>query len=153
MSNIDTENIITAEEKVSLEEELRELKEVKRPEVIEQLKIARSYGDLSENAEYDTARKNQGIIESRIAEIENTLHTATIADEHKRKGMVTVGSSVEVKIDGREKKIYDIGTTGNGIEVSVHSPIAAGLLGNKVGDVVTVTIPKGVHEMVIEKIS
>ena len=147
-----TENFITVEEKNSLENELQELKEVKRPEVIEQLKVARSYGDLSENAEYDAARKSQGIIESRIVEIENTLRTATVADGHKEKNTVTIGTSVEVKINGKEKKIYDIGTSGRGIEVSVHSPIAAGLLGNKVGETVKVTIPKGDTEMTIQKI-
>ena len=146
------ENLITAEERSDMEHELQELKEVKRPEVIEQLKIARSYGDLSENAEYDAARKNQGMIESRITEIESILRTARVADRHKEKDTVTIGASVEVLIDGKEKKVYDIGTAGKGIEISVHSPIAAGLLGNKVGETVTITIPKGRMEVTIRKI-
>ena len=152
MTEKEENNLITYEEKTELEQELKDLREVKRPEVIEQLKIARSFGDLSENAEYDSARKNQGEIESRIAEIENILRTSKVAEENTKRGTVTIGTSVEVETSDGEKRVYDIGTEGNGIEVSTHSPIAEGLMGSKVGEVVTISIPKGRVEMKIQRI-
>ncbi|MCY4576961.1 MAG: transcription elongation factor GreA [Candidatus Kaiserbacteria bacterium] len=146
------ENLITAEEKKDLEAELKKLVAVKRPEVIEELRIARSYGDLSENAEYDAARKKQGIIESRIGEIETILKTATVVTEDHGRDVVTIGNTVEVKVQGEGKKVYDIGVEGKGVEVSSHSPIAEALLGKQKGDVVVVTLPKGEVEMTIQKI-
>ena len=149
----DSKNFITIEEKEGLEAELQNLVEVKRPEVIEELRIARSYGDLSENAEYDTARKKQGIIESRINEIEGIFKTATVVEEDHDKGVVTIGNSVEVKVADEGKKVYDIGTEGKGgVEVSSHSPIAEALLGKREGDTVVATLPRGKVEMVIQKI-
>ena len=84
------------------------------------MRIARSYGDLSENAEYDTARKKQGIIESRISEIEGILKTATIVEEDHDKEVVTIGNSVEVKISGEGKKVYAIGTEGGEVLRCLH---------------------------------
>lgn len=148
-----SENFVTAEEKESLEKELKMLVEVKRPEVIEELRIARSYGDLSENAEYDTARKKQGMIESRISEIEVILRTSSVVDEDHDRDTVTVGNSVAVEVAGEGKKVYDIGVDGKGVEVSAHSPIAEALLGKEAGDVVVVSLPKGEVEMTIKKIT
>lgn len=146
------ENFITTEEKEDLEKELKTLKEVKRPEVIEELRIARSYGDLSENAEYDTARKKQGVIESRISEVENVLKVSAVVKEDHGRDVVTIGNSVEVEVKGEGKKTYDISTEGRGIEVSSHSPIAEALLGKQKGDVIIATLPKGEVEMTIKKI-
>lgn len=148
----ENENFITAEEKEDLEAELKTLKEVKRPEVIEELRIARSYGDLSENAEYDTARKKQGVVESRINEIENIFKVSTVVKEDHNRDTITIGNSVEVEVKGGGKKIYAIGTEGKGVEVSSHSPIAEALLGKQEGDAVMVALPKGEVEMTIKKI-
>ena len=148
----ENENFITLEEKEDLEKELKTLKEVKRPEVIEDLRIARSYGDLSENAEYDTARKKQGLIESRINEIEGIFKVSTIVEEDHGRDVITIGNSVEVEVKGAGKKVYDIGTEGKGVEVSSHSPIAEGLLGKQKGDTVVITLPKGAVEMTVTKI-
>ena len=148
----ENENLITAEEHKDLEAELKKLIETKRPEVIEELRIARSYGDLSENAEYDAARKKQGIIESRINEIENILKTAVILEEDHGKDVVTIGNSVEVEVKGEGKKTYDIGVEGKGIEVTSHSPIADALLGKQKGDSVVANLPKGKVELTIRKI-
>ena len=148
----ENENFITADEKEGLEAELQKLLTTKRPEVIEDLRIARSYGDLSENAEYDAARKKQGIIESRINEIESILKTAQVVAEDHTKEVVTIGNSVEVVVKGEGKKVYTIGAEGKGMEVSSHSPIAEALLGKERGDVVMVTLPKGKVEMTIQKI-
>ena len=147
-------DFITVDEKASLEKELKNLIEVKRPEVIEDLRVARSYGDLSENAEYDTARKKQGMVESRISEVEGILRTSEVVDESRSKDTVTVGNSVEVDVKGEGKRTYDIGVDGGkGVEVSAHSPIAEALLGKVKDDVVAVTLPKGEVEMTVKKIS
>ena len=146
------ENFITVDEKGDLEAELRKLVTVKRPEVIEDLRVARSYGDLSENSEYDAARKKQGIVESRINEIESILRTAEVVEENRAQETVTIGNSVEVKVQGEGKKVYTIGAEGKGLEVSPHSPIADALLGKQQGDVVVVALPKGKVEMTIQKI-
>ena len=148
----ETENFITVEEKENLEKELKTLKGVKRSEVIEELRTARSYGDLSENAEYDTARKKQGVIESRISEIENTLKVSEVVEEDHNIDTVTIGNSVEVEVKGEGKKVYDIGTEGEGIEASSHSPIAEALLGKQEGNTVVVALPRGEVEMTIKKI-
>ena len=150
MTNED--NFLTVKEKESLEEELKNLKEVERIEVIEQLKVARSYGDLSENAEYDAARKKQGIIESRIVEIEGKLQGAKVVKEDHKKEKVTIGNSVEVEVENEGKKIYDIGVKGKGIEVSPHAPVAEALLEKKVGETLAVLLPKGEVEMTILRI-
>lgn len=146
------ENFITADEKKDLEAELQKLVAEKRPEVIDDLRVARSYGDLSENAEYDAARKKQGIIESRINEIESLLRTAKVVEEDHTKETVTIGNSVEVQVQGEGKKVYTIGAEGKGMEVSPHSPVAEALLGKQQGDVVVVALPKGRVEMTIQKI-
>ena len=147
-----SENFITVDEKGDLEAELKKLVEEKRPEVIDDLRVARAYGDLSENAEYDAARKKQGIIESRINEIESLLRTAEVVEEDHTKEVVTIGNSVEVQVQGEGKKVYTIGVEGKGLEVSPHSPIAEALLGKERGDVVSVALPKGTVEMTIQKI-
>ena len=146
------ENHITADEKVEIEAELKKLIETKRPEVIEELRVARAYGDLSENAEYDAARKKQGIIEGRINEIETILKTAIVVEEDHGRDVVTIGNSVTVKVEGEGKKVYDIGVEGNGLEVSSHSPIAEALLGKQKGDTVMAKLPKGAVEMTIQSI-
>ncbi len=147
-----SENFITADEKKEIEAELQKLITVKRPEVIEDLRVARAYGDLSENAEYDAARKKQGIIESRVNEIESILRTAEVVEEDHTKEVVTIGNSVEVNVQGEGKKMYTIGAEGKGTEVSSHSPIAEALLGKQQGDVVVAVLPKGKVEMTIQKI-
>ena len=148
-----SENFITTEEKEDLEKELKTLEEIKRPEVIEELRVARSYGDLSENAEYDSARKKQGMIESRIGEIENILKVSTIVAEDHNKETVTIGNTVTVDVAGEGKKVYDIGVEGKGTEVSPHSPIAEALLGKEKGDVVVAILPKGEVEITVKRIS
>lgn len=149
----ENKNFITADERQEMEKEIKELKEVRRPEVIEELRTARSFGDLSENAEYDSARKKQGVIESRINEIETILRVSETVEEDHGKNVITVGNSVEVEIKGEGKKMYDIGVEGKGLEVSSHSPIAEGLLGKQRGDTVTINLPKGDVEMTVKEIS
>ena len=140
---------LTEEGKKEQEELLKYLKTVKRAEVGEHLKTAREYGDLSENSEYDAARAEQGRLESKIALIEETLRTAKIIKDNKRKkGEVIVGSTVVV-LDEEfdEKNTYKIVGTlesdpDNGL-ISNESPIGKAVLGRKAGDVVSVSTPDG----------
>ena len=135
---------ITAEGKKELELELEELKS-RRGEVADKISEARDFGDLSENAEYDAAREEQGLLETRIADIEEILGNADII---KPTGRTTVGlgSKVELKT-GAKKVAYTIvgPVEADPIEgrISNESPIGMALYGKKVDDKVTITTPKG----------
>ena len=153
LTTMEHEEFFTKEEKKKLEDELEHLKSVERAEVIEELKRARSYGDLRENSEYDTARKKQGMIESRISEIEGVLKTTVVADNAGKTGEIMPGTDVEVEIAGEGKKVYSIGCEGKGVEVSIHSVIGESLLGKHEGDTVTVALPKREVEMTVKKVS
>lgn len=147
------ENFITQEERDNLKEKLKYLVDVKRKEITDQLKVARSFGDLSENEEYHTARDRQGALEAQISEIETELKTSLIVDEKRAKEKVITVSTVDVEVIGEGKKTYSIGKDGNGIVISSTSPIAKALIGKKVGDVVVANIPKGDTKMKILNIS
>lgn len=135
---------ITAEGKRELEQELAELKP-RRSEVAEKIAEARDFGDLSENAEYDAAREEQGLLETRIAEIEDILNNADIIKSSGRK-VVGLGSRVELKT-GKKTVTYTVvgPVEADPLEgkISNESPIGIALVGKKLGDAVTITIPKG----------
>ena len=144
------ETILTAEGLVKLEEELNNLRTVRRQEVAERLKVAISYGDISENSEYDDAKSEQAFIEGRILELEQMINTATIIDDtaNKKKGVVSLGSVVVVKdMETGEEEVYTIvGTTeADPFEnrISNESPVGAAILGQKVNTVVQVNAPVG----------
>ncbi len=153
------ELFITAAGKAEKEERLRYLKNEKRPEVLEKLKVARDFGDLSENAEYDAAKKEQSILETEIASIEETLRKAKIIDSTDVT-MDTVGVGNVVTVfdeDFGEEDTYTIvgviESDPNRNLVSNESPIGSGLMGKKVGDIAEITTPGGVIKMKILKIS
>lgn len=135
---------ITDEGKKELEEELEELKS-RRGAIAEKIAEARDYGDLSENAEYDAAREEQGLVESRIAEIEDILLNAEIIKASKS-SKVTLGSKVELKT-GKKTVVYSVvgPVEADPLEgkISNESPIGIALMGKKVGDHVSITTPKG----------
>ena len=143
------ENYLTPEGKKQLEEKLQYLKTVKRPEVVKKITIAREYGDLSENAEYDAAKEEQAMLEQQIAEIEDTLLNAIII---KKSNIDTskVGIGTKVKLhdlefdEDVEYKIIgsDESDPKNGL-ISNLSPVGSALLGHKVGEIVTVNTPNG----------
>ena len=142
--------MITAEGLKQLEEELEYLKGEKRKEVAEKIKVARSYGDLSENSEYDDAKNEQAILEARIVTIEATLKNAVLIDEE---GMtnehVHVGSSVRLlNLRNDSEVTYKIvgSNEANPSEgkISDESPVGAALIGHSVGDAVEVEVPVGV---------
>ena len=150
---------ITIEGKAEQEERLRYLKNEKRPEVLDKLKVARDFGDLSENSEYDAAKKAQTILETEIAQIEETLRKAIIIDKKDvKKDVVGVGNTVTVyDMDFDEEVEYKIvGVIESNPDknlVSNESPIGKGLIGKKVGDVVSIVTPGGEIQMKILKIS
>lgn len=140
-----------------LEKELNYLITVRRAEVAQKLKEARSFGDLSENAEYDEAKNEQGILEATIAEMENTLANAEVVDDDSiSTNEVGVGSTIEIKrLDNNKiEKFKIVGTTeANPIEgkISDDSPIGKASIKKKVGDVFIVEAPVG--ELKFEVIS
>lgn len=147
---------MTKEGLEKLEQELDNLKLVKRPEVIERIKIARSYGDLSENSEYEAAKDEQAFIEGRISTVETMIRYAEIVDNANiDKNEVALGKAVvfqEVGDDEEEEEYEIVGTAEadpfSG-KISNESPIAQALIGRKVGDVVKIPLPMGEIEVKI----
>lgn len=135
---------ITEDGRKELESELEELKS-RRGAIADKIAEARDYGDLSENAEYDAAREEQGLVESRIAEIEDILLNAEII-KGKKGSQVGLGSKVELKT-GKKTVIYSVvgPVEADPLEgkISNESPIGVALMGKKVGDTVEITTPKG----------
>ncbi|MCJ7841792.1 transcription elongation factor GreA [Lederbergia sp. NSJ-179] len=135
--------------KAKLEQELEELKTVKRKEVVERIKIARSFGDLSENSEYDSAKEEQAFVEGRITTLENMIRNAKIIkDDDLNSDMVTLGKTVTFMElpDGDEETYTIVGSAeADPFEgkISNDSPIAKSLLGHKVNEEVTVQTPGG----------
>ncbi|MBE5755248.1 MAG: transcription elongation factor GreA [Clostridia bacterium] len=152
------ELFITEEGKAEKEERLRYLKNVKRPEVLDKLKVARDFGDLSENSEYDAAKKEQAFVETEIAQIEETLRKAKIISAKEVKNdEVSVGNSVVVfDMDFEEEDTYKIvgviESDPNKNYVSNESPIGKALLGKKVGEIADIETPEGVIQMKVLKI-
>ena len=145
------EVVVTHEGYKKLEEELDTLKTVKRSEIAEKIKVARGYGDLSENAEYDAAKEEQAVVEARIADLEATLKVARIMDDSDLSlDTVSIGMHVHILAEGDEPdeaEEYDItGSTEADIDqgrISDESPVGAALIGHKTGDKVDVTLPNG----------
>ena len=149
---------MTLEGKKKLEDELEEYRLKRRPEVIKRIKIARSYGDLSENSEYESAKDEQAMVESRIAQIENMLQYAEIIDnEDVDKDEVSMGRTITIQeLPDEEPEEYQIvgeseSDPFNG-KISNESPMAYGLLGHKVGEVVEVEVPNGTIKLKIFKV-
>ena len=150
------EVFLTKEGLNELQEELKDLKENKRPEVISQIKEARAQGDLSENAEYHAAKDKQGQIEARIKELEYIIDNATIISGTKS-STIKIGSTVEIEyIDDKETETYKIvgSTEADTFEnkISNESPIAVAILGKKVGETVSIESPNGNYDIKIVSI-
>ena len=135
---------ITESGQRELERELEELKS-RRGEIADKIAAARDFGDLSENAEYDAAREAQGLLETRITEIETILQNASII-QAGGSSTVTLGSTVELEANGRAVVYTVVGPVeADPLEgkVSNESPIGQALMGKAVGDMVTISTPKG----------
>ena len=148
--------ILTEEGRAKLEEEQHYLETEKRAEIGERIKVAREFGDISENSEYDDAKNEQGMMEARIAEITRILSEATVVTTPKRSNKVNVGSVVTVDMGGTERVFTIVGAAEADVatgRISNESPVGAALLGHKKGDVVESTGPTGkVTKMEIVKI-
>jgi len=134
---------ITAVGKKELEAEIEMLRG-RRGEIADRIAEARDYGDLSENADYDTAREDQALVETRISEIEDILANAEII-KAKSSSRISVGSTVELKCNGKNFTYTLVGPVeADPLEgkISNESPIGEALMGKKVGDSVTITTPK-----------
>lgn len=142
-----------------LQDEMNYLKTVREKEVADLIKEARSFGDLSENAEYDEARKEQAFMEGRIMELETTLSNAqVIREDELNNDVVNVGSTVTVfnETRGKQQTYSLVGSSEADPfkgKISQDSPIGAALVGRHVGETVQVTVPAGVHTLRIESIS
>lgn len=148
------EILLTHEGKLKLEQELDKLKGETRKEIAEKIKVALSYGDLSENSEYDEAKNEQAIIEARIATIENTLKKARVIDDSEIDTQaVSMGVFVKLNVGGSTEITYKIVPTNdsNPLEgrISDESPVGSALMGKKLGEVVSVETPGGIVEYTI----
>lgn len=140
-----------------IKDELDYLKLKKRPEVIQALKEARALGDLSENAEYDAARNEQAIVESRIKELEVMIEKAEIITDINT-SVVSIGTKVKIEyVDDNEVEEYSIVGSKEADpfanKISNESPIAKAIMGLKVGNVVSVDSPNGKYDVKIVEIS
>ncbi|MEK5077428.1 transcription elongation factor GreA [Solibacillus sp. FSL W7-1436] len=149
---------MTLDGKQKLEDELNTLKTVKRPEVVERIKVARSFGDLSENSEYDSAKEEQGFVEGRISLIEQMLRNAVIITEDETSNTISLGKTVtfDELINGKRANFEESYTIVGSAEadpmegkISNDSPIARALMGKHVDDVVKLTTPGGEMEVII----
>ena len=146
----DKQIILTDEGLKKLVDELEELKTVKRKDVAAKIKVALSFGDLSENSEYDEAKNEQALVEARIAQLEAMLKNVKVLDEEElTTDAVSVGSKVRVlDVEMNEELTYQIvgSTEADPMEnrISDESPVGKGLISHKVGDVVEVEVPMGV---------
>lgn len=148
---------LSAERLEDLKKELTYLKTVREKEVADQIKEARSFGDLSENSEYDEAKNEQGKLYSRIAEIENILANHVIIEEHKDDhDTVRLGSTITVlDVEFQEKETYQVvgsqeADPMNG-RISEESPFGKALLGKSIGEDVVVEAPAGtIHYQILE---
>lgn len=150
---------MTAAGKQKLEDELDFLKTIKRKEVVERIKIARDFGDLSENAEYDSAKEDQAFVEGRISTLESMIRNAVIIEENgEKKDIVRLGTTVtfiEVP-DGDEEAYTIVGSAeADPLEgrISNDSPIAKSMIGRTIGDNVKVLTPGGEMEIKIVSIT
>ncbi|GEQ61022.1 transcription elongation factor GreA [Vagococcus lutrae] len=149
---------MTLEGKAKLEQELEELKTVKRKEIVERIKIARSFGDLSENSEYESAKDEQAFVEGRITTLENMIRFAEIIDNNGAdENEVTIGRTITfIELPDGEEEVYTIVGSAEADpmagKISNDSPIAKALIGRKLNEEVTIDTPGGDMHVKITKI-
>lgn len=152
------EVILTYEGLKKLEEELEQLRGPKRMEIKERIKVALSFGDISENSEYDEAKNEQAYVEGRIVQLETMLKNARVIDEDDvSTDKVTIGSKVRIlDVEYNEEIVYTIvGSTEadpSQFKISNESPVGSALMQKKKGNVVEVMVPDGVLKFKILKI-
>ena len=150
---------ITEEGLANLKKELEQLTSVERPAISQQIAEARDKGDLSENAEYDAAKEAQGLLERKISRLEDMVAKARIIDESKiDTSQVQILNKVKIKNTKNNQQVEYMLVSESEVDIkngkiSVTTPIAKGLLGKKVGDVVDINVPSGLMSFEIMEIS
>ena len=151
------QTVLTQKGLKDLEERLEHLKSVTRKEIAEKIKVALSFGDLSENSEYDEAKNEQGIVEAEIAEIEATLKNAKVVDEDELSTEhVNIGNTVVLEDEnGKTIKFFLVGSKEvdmKAMKISDESPIGKACLGKGLNEVVEVEAPAGIRKYRIVEI-
>lgn len=152
-------NYYTKEGLQKIKDELHQLKSVERPSISQQIAEARDKGDLSENAEYDAAKEAQGLLEARIAKMEDVLANARIVDESQMdNSKAYILSKVKIKnLNNSQTMVYQLVAESEADirnkKLSIESPIGKGLLGKAVGDVVEIQIPSGLVKFEVVEIT
>ena len=139
-------NLITQEGKDQLEAELHYLETEKRAEIGERIKVAREFGDISENSEYDDAKNEQAQVEARIAQINRILADAVVVSANKRSTKVNIGSTVTLDLNGVERVFTIVGAAESNVKggkISNESAVGAAILGHKKGDEIQAVGPTG----------
>lgn len=150
----DSKLYITKEGLEKLKEELKEYSEVKRPEVAQKIQSAREMGDISENAAYDEAKREQAFIEGRIAELEEIIKNSEVP-VYSNNGSVVVGSKVTLHVEGDEEEYHIVGAPEADPllkKISHESPLGSALMGKRIGDQVEFEAPIGKLTYTILKI-
>ncbi|MDY4048077.1 MAG: transcription elongation factor GreA [Negativibacillus massiliensis] len=142
------EIVMTQEGYNDLVKELNELKTTRRAEISEKIRVARGFGDLSENSEYDEAKNEQAIVEARILTLENQLKNVKIVAKSDNKGTVSIGSFVTIRdVEFGDEMTYriisSVESSNDMSTITDESPVGKALLGHKAGDSVMVTVPSG----------
>ena len=142
------EIVMTQEGYNDLVKELNELKTTRRAEISEKIRVARGFGDLSENSEYDEAKNEQAIVEARILTLENQLKNVKIVAKSDNKGTVSIGSFVTIRdVEFGDEMTYriisSVESSNDMSTITDESPVGKALLGHKAGESVMVTVPSG----------
>lgn len=141
------ELVLTKEGKKKLEDELHYLENEKRAEIGERIKVAREFGDLSENSEYDDAKNEQAMVENRITEIHNIItNSKVVRKPSKNAEKINIGSKVKVKMNNTEREFTIVGGAESDVangKISNLSPVGVVLIGSKKGDKITTEGPTG----------
>ena len=141
---MDKKFILTRQGLTSLKGEYDELTKTKRTQIIKRIQIAREFGDLAENSEYDAAKEEQSLLETRIAQLEDVLKRTQIIEPVKKADFVVIGSTIVVEIEGEKDEFTIVGTIEadpSKKKISNESPVGTAMLGAKLGEVVEVVTP------------
>lgn len=136
--------VLTKEGLATLQQEYDQLIKVKRPQITSRIQIAREFGDLSENSEYDAAKDEQTLLEHRITQLEEVLHKAQVIQTIPKVDFVVIGSTVVVEVEGQVDEFTVVGTMEADPakkKISNESPVGIAILGAKIGEVVEVVTP------------
>jgi transcription elongation factor GreA len=152
---LDKPVLLTQEGLEKLQKELEELRTTRRSEIAERIKYAKEFGDISENAEYDDAKNEQGMLEGRILTLEKMIRNAVIIEE-QHDGRVQVGSRVTVRDEFGEEEYTIVGPAEVDVakgRISMESPVGKALLGHRIGEEVKVQTPGGMRPVTIVRVS